>query len=154
MILRDILLFLTIIVAMMFYAHAEAYMEGKNGWTWNPAWWRIKLPNGYTYTAYHVYAYYLTFPLLVFGLPLLLVGWNTHLMLVLSFSYIIGTGVEDFTWFVVNPLYPFGKWNPRQTRWYPWVSIGRFSLPLSYVARGIFCAALFFFIYRDWMMVR
>lgn len=119
MIIRDIAIFIIIQLAMILFACAEAYMEGKEGWKWNPAWWRIKLPNGYTYNAYHIFAFILFFPLVLIVLPLVVAGWNPHLFLVLVFSYVVGGRVEDFTWFVVNPLHPLSKWNPQETRWYP-----------------------------------
>src|SRR3989344_4693439 len=107
MLYKDLLIFLAIQLAMVSYSHAEAYQEGKEGWKWNPKWWRIRLPRGYWYTAYHFFAFYLTFPILIFIVPMILVGWSTHLFLVLLFSYLVGTILEDFTWFLVNKDYPF-----------------------------------------------
>lgn len=150
MLLQDSFLFFIILLAMLFFAHAEAYQEGKNGWKWNTKWWRIPLPHGYWYTAYHIFMYFLTFPLLIFGIPFAIVGWNNHLMKVLLFSYLLGSILEDFTWFVVNRDYSFKNWNPKDTRWYPWITIGNFSLPLSYCAKFLFCLLLLFFIFKDY----
>src|SRR3990167_1073944 len=135
LLVRDLSIFLVVQIAMIFFSHAEAYQEGKEGWKWNPKWWRIRLPAGYWYTAYHIFIFFITLPLLVFGIPLILVGWDTHLFLILLVSYLVGTTLEDFTWFLVNRDYPFSKWNPKDTRWYPWVALGRLSLPLSYVIK-------------------
>ena len=147
MIFRDFLVFATIQLGMVLFACAEAYMEGKDGWKWNPKWWRINLPGGYTYTAYHFFIYFGMFPILLIFLPLLIAGWDRHLFLVLLFSYVVGSRVEDFTWFVVNPLHPLSKWNPQETRWYPWITVGKLSIPLSYtfnfiVAVGILIVLL------------
>ncbi|HLD25118.1 MAG TPA: hypothetical protein VJB96_04350 [Patescibacteria group bacterium] len=150
MIAKDLVIFFTIQLAMIFFACAEAYMEGKEGWKWNPAWWRIWLPGGYTYTAYHVFAFLLFFPLVFIVLPLVVAGWDRHVFLVLLFSTIIGGRVEDFTWFVVNPLHPLSKWNPRETRWYPWMKIGAINLPVSYVGNGIVAIILLLLILNDY----
>lgn len=150
MILRDITVILLIQIAMVLFACSEAYMEGAGGWKWNPAWWRIKLPGGYTYTAYHFFTFVGFLPLLIIVFPLVIVGWDTHLFRVLLFSYIIGTRVEDFMWFVINPLFPLRKWNPKETTWYPWVTIGKFSIPLSYLINFSVAAFLFYFIFQDW----
>ena len=132
MILRDVTIFFVIQVAMALFAFAEAYMEGPNGWKWNPKWWRINLPGGFTLNSYHVFVFGGMFPLFL-SLPLVMYGWDRHVFLVLLFSYVVGIILEDFLWFVVNPDYPFRKWNPKETRWYPWVRIGKFAIPLPYV---------------------
>ena len=149
MIGRDILLFFIIQVSFLSFAHAEAYLEGNTGWTWNPAWWRFRLPGGYWYSAYHVYMYVVTLPLLIM-LPLVVIGWDWHLFFVLVFSWCIGSNLADYAWFVVNPLYPLKKWNPRQTRWYPWISIGSWHIPRSYAIRFFIAILLLFPIVRDW----
>ena len=123
------LIFLVIQAAFGCWAVWEAYLEGKQGWTWNPAWWRIKLPGGYYYTAYHVWAFWIFGPLVIIILPQVVAGFSSRLTLVLLFSYLVGTILEDFLWFVVNPVYSFKKWNPKDTIWYPWLRLGNFSIP-------------------------
>ncbi|OGG29836.1 hypothetical protein A2971_03505 [Candidatus Gottesmanbacteria bacterium RIFCSPLOWO2_01_FULL_46_21] len=153
MILRDILLFFLIQIAYAAFAHAEAYMEGKEGWKWNSSWWHIPLPGGYTYTAYHVYMYVFTLFILTIILPLVVNGWEWHLFYVLGFSWCIGSNLADFLWFVVNPLYPLSKWNPKDTRWYPWITKGSFHIPRAYVIRFAIAVLLLFPILRDWTMI-
>jgi len=150
MLIKDILIFLAIQLAMISFSHAEAYQEGKDGWKWNPKWWRIPLPGGYWYHSYHIFVFYLTFPILIFLIPLILVGWNTHLILVLFISYLIGSTLEDFIWFLVNKDYPFRKWNPKDTRWYPWISIGKLNLPLSYFIKLLISIFLFLLLLKDY----
>ena len=133
MFLRDILLFLTIQAAMAIFALAEAYQEGKHGWKYNHRWFSVPIPGGYWLHAYHVFMFVGIFPLFLFVLPILIAGWNTHLFLILLFSYLIGLVLEDFLWFVVNPQFSFKKWNPRYVRWYPWIRIGNHAIPLMYV---------------------
>lgn len=150
MVIRDLLVFVLIQLAFAAYAHAEAYMEGKDGWKWNPKWWAIPLPGGFTYTAYHVYVYAIMLPLLIFGVPLTIIGWDWHLLFVLIFSFCTASNLGDFLWFVVNPDYPLSRWNPRDTRWYGWYHVGRFFIPRAYLIRFIIAFILLPFIIRAW----
>jgi hypothetical protein len=131
--MNEILVFLVIQAASVAMAFWEAYMEGKDGWAKRQCGWRLYLPWGNHYTAYHIWLFFVFMPLLIFGLPFALVGFSWRLLVLLLFSYLFGTRVEDFLWFVVNPKYPFKKWNSRDTKWYPWMKIGKFEIPTSYV---------------------
>lgn len=138
------LIFFTIQAAMACWAVWESYLEGKSGWTWNPAWWRIKLPGGYFYTAYHIWAFWIFGPLVIIISPQVVAGFSSRLTLVLLFSYLVGTILEDFLWFVVNPVYSFKKWNPKDTAWYPWMNAGFLQLPWSYVLKGLISLIIFY----------
>ncbi len=146
MVLQDFLLFLTIQAAMALFALAEAYQEGKHGWKYNHRWFSVPLPGGYWLHAYHVFIFLGIFPLFLFVIPLLLVGWNTHLFLVILFSFLMGLVLEDFLWFVVNPQFSFKKWKPKYVRWYPWVQIGTVAIPLGYLVVLLLSSILLFFI--------
>jgi len=135
--LKELLIFGVIQLAMVAWSCWESYMEGDSGWKWNPKWWRIYLPGGYTYTAYHIWAFWIFAPLVIIVLPLLVAGFSWRLLWLLVAALLFGSIIEDFMWFVVNPCYPFSKWNPRETKWYPWLKIGKFALPLSYVVKAI-----------------
>ena len=137
MTLKEVLIFLVVQLAMISWSFWEAYMEGDTGWKWNPKWWRINLPSGYTYTAYHIWAFWIFAPLVFIVLPLVAAGFSLRLFWLLLSAYLFGSILEDFMWFVVNPSYPFAKWNPRDTKWYPWITLGRFSLPMSYVIKFV-----------------
>jgi hypothetical protein len=140
--MNETLVFITIQIAMVFYACAEAYMEQDTGWRQNDRWFRINFGR-YNYTAYHIFAYWLALPLIIIGLPTLLLGYGSKLVLFLFASYLIGTIVEDFTWFLVNPHYSWRKWHPDYTQWYPWIRIRRFYLPMSYAVKGIVASYIF-----------
>ena len=150
MMVRDLFIFILIQLAFAAYAHAEAYMEGKDGWKWNSKWWHIPLGGGFTYTAYHVYFYAITLPILIFGVPIVLLGFDWHLIRVLVFSFCIGSNLGDFLWFVVNPDYSLKKWNPKETRWYAWTKVGRWSIPRAYLIRFLIAAILLPFIFQGW----
>lgn len=148
MVLRDFLLFLTIQAAMALFALAEAYQEGKHGWKYNHRWFSVPLPGGYWFHAYHVFIFLGIFPLLLFVVPLLLVGWDTHLFLVILFSFMVGLVLEDFLWFVVNPQFSLKKWKPKYVRWYPWLTLGTTSIPTMYMVAIGMAGVLFLLILR------
>jgi|SRR3989344_9321145 len=127
---------------MVVFAICEAYMEGEGGWKWNPKWWRIKLPKGYSYTAYHMWAYFVFGPLVFIFFPLLIAGFSARFFWILVAGYLLGTTIEDFMWFVVNPYYSLAKWNPKEVKWYPWVQLGKLAIPVSYVIKLSLAAAI------------
>lgn len=139
---QDWIIFFFIQAAMIATAFWESYIEGPNGWAKNQVGWKIQFGN-FTYTAYHIWLYYIMIPLLL-ALPLIVTGWDHHLFWILVFSYMIGATVEDFMWFVVNPAYPLKKFNPKDTTWHPWFQIGRFYLPIPYLIRLVLAAAVYF----------
>src|SRR3989338_3221817 len=145
--MNELLVFLTIQGAMIFYACSEAYMERDTGWTQNEMWFRINFGN-YNYTAYHIFVYWLAFPMAIILLPNLIIGFDMKMSLFLLVCYLIGTIVEDFTWFVVNAHYPLKKWNPHQTQWYPWLKIRWFYIPATYVIKGGIALFVFFRYYH------
>jgi len=132
---KEILIFLVIQLAFVSWSFWEAYMEGDTGWKWNPKWWRINLPRGYTYTAYHVWAFLIFAPIVFIILPLIVAGFSWRFFWLLLAAVLLGTTLEDFMWFVVNPSYPLSKWNPNETKWYPWFKLGRLHLPISYIVK-------------------
>lgn len=133
--MNKILIFSIIQVAMVAFAYSEAVLEGEEGWARDKKCWRFRINKNYDYTSYHLITYYILFPILIIFLPLSIVGFQSHLFWLLLASYLIGTIFEDFMWFVFNPVRPFAKWNPEETTWYPWVKIGKFASPLSYVVK-------------------
>jgi hypothetical protein len=143
--MNELVLFIVIQLAFVSMAFWEAYMEGKDGWAKRQCGWKLKLPWGngkYHYTAYHFWLFYVFMPLLIFGVPFAIAGFSWRLLIILALAFIVGTRLEDFLWFVVNPKYPFSKWNPKDTKWYPWLTIGKFSIPVSYVVWLLAAAAL------------
>ncbi|TSC92310.1 MAG: hypothetical protein CEN89_763 [Candidatus Berkelbacteria bacterium Licking1014_7] len=138
---QDWLVFLVVQAAMVATAFWEAYIEGADGWAKNQVGWKVCLGK-FTYTAYHFWLYWVMFPLLL-ALPLVVIGWDGHLFWVLVFSYLVGATVEDFLWFVVNPVYPLRKFNPVDCDWHPWIILGRFYIPTPYVIRLVLAVLVF-----------
>jgi len=133
---RD-LIFLIIMIAMASFAYTEAVLEGDEGWAKDKKVWRFKIGWGYDYTSYHIVAYYVLFPILIIVLPLAIAGFSWSFFWFLLSSYLLGTIIEDFLWFVFNPKRPLRMWNPKETKWYPWVKYGKVALPVSYVVKFI-----------------
>ena len=145
MTLHELSIFLVIQISFVAWSFWESYMEGDTGWTWNPKWWRFYFPGGYTYTAYHIWAFWIFAPTVFILLPLVVAGFSWRLFWLLFASLLFGSILEDFMWFVVNPCYPFSKWNPRDTKWYPWLVIGKVSLPISYVIKFLLVVLILIF---------
>ena len=58
---------------MVALSFVEGYVEGRNPWHHRKLGWKIKLPGGYIYPAYHFYLFVIILPLLI-TLPLIIVG--------------------------------------------------------------------------------
>lgn len=119
-------------------------MEGPEGWAKDKSVWRFKIGKDQDYTSYHIAIFFLALPLMIIVLPLMAAGFSWRLFYLLLGSYIFGTTLEDFFWFVFNPDRPFRSWNPNDTKWYPWFKLGRFSIPVAYVYRAIVCVIIYY----------
>lgn len=129
--MNTFLVFFWVWLAMAANSFWEAYVEGKDAWNKGKVGWELRVGK-YTVTAYHFWLWWVMWPLLLL-LPIVAYGWNTHLFGVLLSAYASGMVLEDFLWFVVNPVVPLKNWNPHWAYYYPWLIIGRFRLPLMYV---------------------
>lgn len=118
------------------FAKVEIQIEGKDGgWAANLPTWRIEKHwlldvffGGRPLTGYH--AWVLTFVLLMFHFPLLLLWqWSWQLEARVMGSFIIFWIVEDFLWFILNPGWGWKRFNQREVRWHKhWVM----RLPTDY----------------------
>lgn len=123
------LIFIWIILAFASCSFWEAYAEGKNVGAKQQCGWRIKIGK-WEYKAYHFWLWLVTIPMLLI-LPLF-ISFSRELLGVIIAGYLIGSVVEDFLWYLVNPKYPFKKWNPKDVSAWPWLGIGKFKLPYFY----------------------
>ncbi|MBS3145754.1 hypothetical protein J4414_03055 [Candidatus Woesearchaeota archaeon] len=125
-----------IFIAIAFW---EAYMEGPNGWASKQYGWSLNLGIR-KLTAYHFWSWIIMIPLFLL-LPLVVFGFDKSIFWFLVGSYFIGTVVEDFTWFVVNPKFPLKNFNSDKVKWHKWIKIGKFEIPdfyIPYLIIGIF----------------
>ena len=124
--------------AMSFW---EAYVEGRNSWGKGKLGWKINLGKYFTIHAYHFYIFWVMFPLLL-TLPLIISGWNLRLFGILLSAYFSGMVLEDFGWYIVNPVVKFKEFWSDFSNYYPWLRIkGKKIIPTGYLV-GILIAVL------------
>jgi len=124
---------LYLIVLAILHALWELQIEGNyDGWARNlPCWrwnkiWKIIL-GGKPMTGYHWYML-LMFTFL-FHSPFLFIPWTIPTECLILGIYIYYWLLEDFLWFILNPLYTLKKFRKGSIEWHKrWI----LGLPLSY----------------------
>ena len=66
-------------------------------------------------------------------LPFVIFGFAWHYFWLVIASALIGTVLEDFTWFVVNPEFPLRDFNSEKVKWHKWWKLGKFEIPDFYI---------------------
>lgn len=125
-----ILSFIYIMIIFIAIAFWEAYMEGKHGWAAKQYGWTIDLKI-IKLTAYHFWAWIIMIPMFIL-LPLIIFGFSSSIFWFLLACYIIGTVLEDFTWFIINPKFPLKNFNSKHVKWHHWLKISKFEIPIFY----------------------
>jgi len=124
------IIFCLILLAFFVSSFWEAYIEGEFIGASRACDWRIKFGRKEIH-GYHILLWGVTFPLLL-SLPLV-VNFSWQLLRFIMAGYFVGSVVQDFFWFVVNPRFPFKNWNPQKANWYLWLKIGKLQLPAFYL---------------------
>jgi len=145
--MQSYLIFIWIYAAMIATGFWESYVEGNKPWDKGKLGWKIKRGKYVLLTAYHFWLFYVTFPILL-SIPFLFVGFSWELFGIILSAYISGLILEDFFWFIANPKYGLKKWNSKDVYWYPWIKIGKFEIPLSYVLAIMLSIIVWFFLWR------
>jgi len=128
-----VFIFIWIYGAMIAMALWEAYSEGRNAWQTNKLGWKLKIGKNFILTAYHFYLFYVMIPLLL-TLPFIAKGWNTKLFGIILSAYLSGIVLEDFFWYVFNPVVKFKEFWSEFSDYYPWIRIKRRKIvPVLYV---------------------
>jgi hypothetical protein len=138
-------IYLIIYAAMIATSFWEAYVEGKNPWDHGKLGWKIRYKHHTILTAYHFWLFWVMYPLLIM-LPLVVAGFSWKLFGVLISAYTSGLIVEDFFWFVVNPVFKMRHYNSKHVKWYPWLKFGNFEVPAYYLV-GLTLSFLSWFIF-------
>ncbi len=138
--MEAIAIILIVWAAMLAASFWESRVEGRNSWGRKKLGWKIKFGK-YSLPEYHFWLFIVMFPLLVIILPLAIDGWSLRLFGVLVSAYSVGLVLEDFGWFVVNPVVKMKEWDSKFADWYPWLKIKRFRFPIPYII-GILVAIL------------
>ena len=86
---------------------------------------------------------------LFFTLPLVVYGWDLRLFGILVSVYFSGLVIEDFFWYVVNPVVKFKEFWTSITDFYPWIKIrGRKIIPLGYIFGIAIAIASWYFLWK------
>jgi hypothetical protein len=144
--MNTILIFAVIWGALIANAFWEAYVEGRNTMEVGKLGPKIKIGKFYL-TGYHFFLWWVMWPL-VMSLPLVVNGWDKRLFGIILSAYLSGCVIEDYMWFVVNPVVKLSEFGTEFTNHYPWIKFGKFKAPAFYVVY-IFGAILsWFFLWR------
>lgn len=144
--MNTVLIFIIIYLAMIANSFWESYVEGRNTMELGKVGWRLKIGKYYL-TGYHFYLFFVMWPLLL-SLTFAISGWNFKLFGVLLSAYFSGLVIEDFMWFVVNPVVKFSEWGTDFTNHYPWIFLGKFKVPLFYLVGLLTSFLSWHFIWR------
>lgn len=140
------LTFIWVYVAMIAMSFWEAYVEGRNIWGKHKLGWKIMIYGRYCLPAYHFYVFIIMLPFLL-SLPLVIYGWDFRLFGILLSAYFSGVVLEDFMYYVVNPVVKFSEFNSRFVYYYPWLKIGKFEIPVPYIVGIVFSVLSWCFIW-------
>ena len=139
--MERILVFLFVCLAMVATSFWESHVEGPNTWDKKKYGWKLKLGK-YSLPAYHFWLWIVTFPILIVLLPQVIVGFSWKFTAFLSGTYMFGSVLEDFIYYVVNPFFGLKKWNRRIVTYFPWFKVGRVCVPTNYIFGILFSALL------------
>jgi len=127
-----LLIFAVVWSAFIAISFWESSVEGRNAWDKGKLGWKIRFSKNISLTRYHFFLFWIMIPLLLF-LPLFVYGWDTKLFGILLSAYFSGLVIEDFMWFVVNPVVKFSEFNKKFANYYPWIKVGKIKIPAYYI---------------------
>src|SRR3989344_4561890 len=146
--MNTILIFVWVYTAMIALSFVEAYVEGRNPWDKRKVGWKINLPRGYSFSGYHFFLFFVMIPVFM-TLPLVIYGWNTRLFGILVSSYFTGIIIEDFVYFIVNPVVKFTEFWTSFTDFYPWIKLnGKKIIPYLYIIGLTISILSWYFLWR------
>src|SRR3990167_10849488 len=146
--MNTLLIFIWIYLAMVSLSFVEAYVEGRNLWDKNKVGWKLKLVKGYVITGYHFYLFSVMIPLFL-TLPLIIYGWDKRLFGILLSAYFSGIVIEDFVYFIVNPVVKFKEFFTDFTDFYQWIKIkGKKIIPWGYIFGITFAILSWYFLWK------
>ena len=133
------------------FALVEIQIEGAAGWAANLPTWRIEghplldiFWGGRAMTGYHLYVFLFMF--LVFHLPFFICGrFSLKLEARAIGCLMMFWLVEDFMWFVINPAFGFGRFDPEHAPWHRHWALG---VPTDYLVFIVLGAGLIWYSYR------
>ncbi|MDD5098696.1 MAG: hypothetical protein PHD31_03215 [Candidatus Pacebacteria bacterium] len=79
---------------------------------------------------------------LLLTLPFIIYGWNIKLFGILLSAYSSGMIIQDFCWYLVNPVVKLKEFWTNFSDYYPWLRIkNKKIIPIGYIS-GILIAIL------------
>ena len=120
--------------------------RGKNAWDKGKLGWKWKVGKRVLLTSYHFWLFIVMVPAFL-AVPVVL-NYSKELLGIVLSAYFSGLVVEDFAWFVVNPVFPFKKFNPKGAPWHIWIKFGKLAIPGSYVVGVLLAVTSWFFLWR------
>ena len=145
---NDLLISLYVQVMFISISFWESHVEGDKPWASGQTGWKIKFLKNKPLTAYHFWFYLVTLPLALM-LPFIVFGFNIHMFWLLIASFLIGIVLEDFLWFIVNPVWGGLKnFNSEKVYWHKWLKLGKFEIPDFYIYFVLLGIVIFLFLYN------
>ena len=113
-----------VLLLAFFFAHVEVEIEGPAGWAGALPTWRIEQHwlldlfwGGRAMTGYHAWVF--SFMFLMFHLPMVAASRRSWRDEARTLGAIMLFWIaEDFLWFLINPAYGIGGFNPQAARWH------------------------------------
>lgn len=119
-------------LALFATAMWESRIEGKNAWDKGKFGWKLKIKNQVVLTSYHFWWGYVMIPALL-AIPLVL-NFSWHLFWILVGAYASGLVIQDFFWYVMNPVLPFRAFYTDFSNYYPWITLKKKKIiPVRYL---------------------
>ena len=144
----DIIILFYIISIFISIAFWEAYIEGNGGWAANQVGWNIKMKVGVLkrpLDAYHFWSWIVMIPMFLM-LPFVMFGFNLHLFWLVVIGFLLGTVIEDYLWFVINPAFPYKDFNPKKVWWHYWIGFGEYKVPELYIVYPVLAILIWIFL--------
>jgi len=142
------LIFAWIWAAFIAISFWESSAEGRSAWGKRFLGWKIQVSHSISITRYHFFLFWVMVPLFL-SLPLIIYGWDLRLAGILISAYFSGLVIEDFFWFVTNPVVKLSEMKTPFTDYYPWVKFnGKKIIPAYYVFSIVAAILSWYFLWR------
>lgn len=144
-VIKEVLVVLFIWAAMMATSMWESSSEGRNAWNKHKLGWKIKIGNYVLLTRYHFFLFWVMIPALLI-IPLIL-DFSWKLFWLITFSYSLGIIIQDFGWYICNPVVKYKEFYTSFSDYYPWIKIKKKKIiPIGYLV-GIVVGFLSLYIF-------
>jgi hypothetical protein len=144
--MNEILIMLWVLFGFIAMSFWESSAEGRKAWDKGKVGWKLKIGKYVLTTRYHLWVNVMI--IMFIFLPLIVYGWNKRLFGILLSSYFLGFVLEDFFWYVLNPVVKLRELNTSFANYYPRIKIGKIKVPLFYFIGLILAVASWYFLWK------